>query len=189
MSKQSLQARSPLDGIDKEYPGVRLTEVSDLGLVSLAVPLGEQDALSQSVSSAYKVSLPSTAHSVNSSFDNTCILGLQIDQYFLMFDYSGDRAVEFITQKLGQTAYLSDQSDSWVFLRISGGKALQVLERICPIDLHPDCFAVGSVARTSMEHLGVIIMRESEDCYLLLSPRSSAQSFLHAVETSIHNIS
>jgi sarcosine oxidase subunit gamma len=62
------------------------------------------------------------------------------------------------------------------------------LERICPIDLHPQAFAVGAVARTLMDHLNVIILREGGDTFLLMSARSSARSFWHAVETSIRNI-
>ena len=48
-----------------------------------------------------------------------------------------------------------------------------------------EAFGDGRVARTVMEHLGVIIHRESDGTYLLMSASSSAESFLHAVETSI----
>ena len=40
-----------------------------------------------------------------------------------------------------------------------------------------------------MEHLGTIIIRTEQDTFLLLSASSSAGSFLHAVETSIRNVS
>jgi sarcosine oxidase subunit gamma len=73
-------------------------------------------------------------------------------------------------------------------LRVSGPKSRIALERICPLDLHPSTFPQGRVARTLMEHLGVIILHEGPDTYLLLSARSSAGSFLHAVETSVRNV-
>ena len=41
----------------------------------------------------------------------------------------------------------------------------------------------------SMEHLSVIILRDGADSFLLMSPRSSARSFLHAVELSVVNVS
>jgi sarcosine oxidase subunit gamma len=39
-----------------------------------------------------------------------------------------------------------------------------------------------------MEHLGTIVLRDGTDSFLLLSAHSSAESFLHAVETSIRNV-
>ena len=76
----------------------------------------------------------------------------------------------------------------WVMLEISGPKSREALARLCTLDLHADTFAEGEVARTMMEHLGVIILRNAPDSFILLSARSSAKSFLHAVETSIDNI-
>jgi len=89
---------------------------------------------------------------------------------------------------LGDNAYCTDQSDSWVTLELTGPNALHALERICPVDLRPDIFTVGSVARTTMEHLGVIIARVGEDQYWLMSASSSAESFLHAITLSVNNI-
>ena len=77
----------------------------------------------------------------------------------------------------------------WVALDISGPKARDALERICPIDLHDDAFAIMDLARTTMEHLGVIILRTDEERWRLLSASSSARSFLHALETSVKNVS
>ena len=54
--------------------------------------------------------------------------------------------------------------------------------------LYPDAFVEGAAARTVMEHLGVLILRTGPDAYLLLSASSSAGSFLHAVETSLVNV-
>lgn len=84
--------------------------------------------------------------------------------------------------------FLNDQSDSWMMLRMSGTRCRQALERICPLDLHPDMFELDDVARTVMEHLSVVILRESEDGFLLLSPRSSARSFVHEIEVSVTNV-
>ncbi|MYA88775.1 MAG: sarcosine oxidase subunit gamma, partial [Boseongicola sp. SB0662_bin_57] len=37
---------------------------------------------------------------------------------------------------------------------------------------------------TVMEHMGAMAIRTGDDAFLLLSAGSSAESFLHAVETS-----
>ena len=105
-----------------------------------------------------------------------------------MFDRSNVPAVERITHKLGDTVYVTDQSDSWVMLRIGGPKCRSALERVCLLDLDPRAFPVGKVARTVMEHLGTIIISEGNDYFLLLSARSSADSFYKAIQRSFENI-
>lgn len=84
--------------------------------------------------------------------------------------------------------YSSDQSDAWVMLSIDGPRSRRALERVCPLDLHPDVFPLGAVARSLVEHLNAIVLREGENAFLLLSPRSSARDFLHEIETSIRHL-
>jgi len=187
-----LSALSALGNFSEEMNSISVSEVSDLGIVSMAIPSETRDALSDVINQHYSVALPAIGKLTQSQTSNARFLGLQQDQLFMLFDYDGDRASEEISAKVNakeQLAYLSDQSDSWVTLRISGDRCLDALERICPLDIHPSAFPAGSVARTSMEHMATIIMHESEGSYLLLSLRSFAHSFLHAVTTSIKNIS
>ena len=105
-----------------------------------------------------------------------------------MFTHATPDAERVVAARLNGAAYTTDQTDVWVALGLSGAARGAALERICPIDLHPDAFAVDDAARTVMEHLGVLILRTDADEYLLLSASSSARSFLHAVETSLRNI-
>ena len=115
---------------------------------------------------------------------------MQPDQVFILFaPPHPDRAVETVRAALGPAAYVTDQSDSWAMLRIAGAGIRAALERICPLDLDDEVFPQGRVARTAMEHLSAIILRDGEDSFLLMSPRSSARSFLHAVELSAENVS
>ena len=65
---------------------------------------------------------------------------------------------------------------------------MTALERICPLDLDPLGFEGDGAARTTMEHMGAFVMRDGEGGFFLMSARSSAKSFLHAVETSIKNV-
>ena len=111
------------------------------------------------------------------------------DLAFVLFERATPDAEEAVAERLGDAAYLTDQTDTWCALEIEGPVCRTALERICPLDLHPRGFAVDDVARTVMEHLGVIIARTREHGFLLLSASSSAGSFLHAVETSARNVS
>jgi len=187
-----LTALTALDSYSEEINGISVSEVNKLAIVSLAISPENDTTFAKAIKSGFKVTRPPVGQFTHAKAANTKLLGLQKDQLFLMFDYEGDRAVEEANSKINtkeQVAYLSDQSDSWVTLRINGDNCRDALERICPLDIHPDAFSIGTVARTSMEHMGVIILREDENSFLLMSLRSFANSFLHAVTTSINNIS
>lgn len=188
MPDYTLAARSALGGVSHVADGVALSEITDQALVSVSIPIGGEAALETAISDAYGCRLPPVGESAASRDGTVRFLGLQRDQVFVMFDHGGDRAVTMVEGALNGSAYFTDQSDSWVMLRIEGPKARAALERICPIDLHPDAFAEGAVTRTAMEHLGAIILRDGPESFVLMSPRSSAQSFFNAVRTSIENI-
>lgn len=188
MSEPPLTARSTLNGARHEFDGVTIAEVADRAIVSIATPHGGSEALSRAVNAAYRIDCPGVGQSTLSKVGNTRFLCLQQDQIFALFDHPGPGAIQVIAEHLGGNAYLTDQSDSWVVLSVSGPNCRAALERICPIDLHPAAFADGSVARTVMEHIGAIIVREGPEGFLLISARSSAGSFLHAAETSARNV-
>lgn len=188
MPDYSMTPVQPLDGFNHEFDGVTLAEMSGCSLVSIATPLGGDKALEKALSSAYKAKRPAVGSSTVSKLDNSRFLGLQRDQLFVLFDHDDTGAAAIIAHRLGDAGYYTDQSDSWVVLSIAGANSRRALERICPIDLDPQAFPENAVARTVMEHLGTIIVCVGEDSFLLMSARSSAKSFLHAVETSIRNI-
>ncbi len=188
MANYTLTASSPLAGLQQEYQGVTLAEVTNKALVSISVPLGGETALQTAVTATYGVTLPVTGKSSKTSVDNALFAGMSRDQCWLFFETDNIRPVNIITEKLGASGYYTDQSDSWVMLSLAGEKSRDVLERICPINLDPDVFLIGDVARTSMEHMGSIILRESEHNYLFCSARSSANAFAHAIELSIKNV-
>lgn len=158
-----LKASSPLDGFHIEIAGTSLSEITDLQITSAAA---------RDVPQAW----PEPGYSNDAS--GSRIIRLAIDQAFILGTFD---------PVFHGNAVTTDQSDSWAALRLRGPLARAALERICMIDLHPAAFGQDRVARTLMEHLNVIIICTNIDDYLLLSARSSAVSFLHAVETSLTN--
>jgi len=181
-----LQAVSPLRGYAETIGGIALSEVTGLGLVAVAPSQGEERALEAALNAGYGLDWPATGQSVTGG--DVRLLGMARDQAFLMFPHDGFGAVSAAHEKLGAAGWLTDQSDSWAMLRVSGADVRAALERICMLDLHPDAFGAGMVQRTTMDHLAVIILREEADTFLLMSPTSSAESFLDAVVTSARNI-
>ena len=187
MSNYSLTAEPALAGYSQSFDGVKLYEVAERAAVSMAIPRSGEQVLEAQIKDVFGVAMPGVGEAARSDVGNTQILRLQNELCFVLFDYSGDRAVREFEQKISD-AYISDQSDSWVQLRLSGEKSRETLARICAIDLHPAVFKPGSVTRTSMEHMGAIIICEAEDEYTLMALRSYADSFLHAIQVSIKNI-
>ena len=187
MPEYELTANRPLAGFRKAFDELRLESPETLGLISVAPPLGGEQVLADALSSSYSCSWPATGQSSQSNVDGMALLGLARDQAFLLFDESKTTA-KSISATIGDSAYLTDQSDSWAMLKIAGQLTHSVLERTCPVDLDETAFSVGAVTRTQMEHLAVIVFREAPDEFLLLSPASSASSFLHMIQTSVRNV-
>lgn len=187
MAEFALKAGPFLGGYSRDVAGTRLGEVTDLDLVSIATPLDDSAALDAALRAALGVGMPAPGE-VAGSDGEVRLLGLAADQGLAVLPRGEGAAVARVAAMLGGTGYLTAQSDNWVILRLEGGAAVAALERICPLDLHLAAFPEGRVARTVMEHLGAIVLREGPQRFLLLSASSSARSFLHALETSIRNV-
>ena len=188
MADLTLAPQSPLGGYAQTVGGVTIAEVTDLALVSAAVPLGGDAAFAKALVDGFGAARPATGQASPGRGDGVCVLGLQPDQVMILFPFGDIPSPDAAQSDMGAAAYVTDQSDGWAFLRVEGTDVSRALERICMLDLADGAFPVGTVARTVMEHLAVIILREAPDRFLLMSPRSSARSFLHAVETSARNI-
>lgn len=183
----ALTAISALGGYDKTIGGVSIAEVTGKSIISVATPLGGEEALAAALRSAHDADVPAAGQMTESGA--TLFLGLARDQFFVLADDLGPWPEKRVAEALDGAGYVTDQSDSWVVLRVTGASCREALARICPIDLHPENFGRGQLARTSMDHLGAIIIAEGGDNFLLMSARSSAQSFLHAITQSAQNIS
>ena len=188
MADFTLTSAPPLAGYDKSFGDIVLSAPADLAIVSLAIPLGEDVAAKKAIKKAYGTDLPEPGKSAVAK-DGERLVRLGKDQAFVVFTHTTPDAERVVAERLKGAAYTTDQTDVWSGLEISGSSSRKALERICPLDLYPDHFVENDAARTVMEHMGVLIIRTGVDAYLLLSASSSAGSFLHAVETSIHNVS
>ncbi|MGI9522478.1 MAG: sarcosine oxidase subunit gamma [Hyphomicrobiaceae bacterium] len=189
MVEFTLEACDPLEDMNLRFEALTVQSVTGIAVVSIAIPSHGLDDVAARVRQAYGTSLPEVGHLTISNADDIRFLRLARDQVFVLFKDPGHDPLAPISRQLGGLAYLVDQSDSWVMLSVEGAQARSALERICPLDLDPRIFPEDRIARTVMEHVAVIILRSSYDRFLLLSPRSSAQSFAHAVRVSAENVS
>ena len=192
----SLTAQSPLGGYETITDGASLIEVTGLSMVSVAPLAGSQAAFQTAIVKLFKTGSqkPSATMALDRSGKQNCILMPSAqNQWFFCFDDDGsnpiDAAKALLGTSLSNQMAMTDQSDSWVILALSGLHSRQTLARICPIDCSASAMPVGTTARTSMEHLGAIITRRPDEgdhqpCFWLLSARSSAASFLHVITGS-----
>jgi len=87
---------------------------------------------------------------------------------------------EELRDQLRSVASVSDQSDGYAIVRLSGEGARTVLQRGAAIDFHPDSFARGSAATTVIAHIGVIVWQlDDAPTYEVATFRSFSDSFRH----------
>ncbi len=176
MPEYTLTAQSPLNGAEETIGDVKIAE-QRFEIVSIAVPQGGGDRLSAALDRAFGLRLPVAGGSVRSADGSLNLLWTAPDQCLLL---AGDRSIDFDREAeaaLDGAGYITLQSDNWAVIALSGGDCRRVLERLTMIDTGAEQFPVGSVARSLMRHLGVILTRTGDDSYLLLSAASSALSF------------
>ncbi|MEM9813638.1 MAG: hypothetical protein AAF913_13310, partial [Pseudomonadota bacterium] len=100
----------------------------------------------------------------------------------------GPRSTEWegeVAAALDGKGYVTDQTHAWAILEVRGPGIQAAFERLVPLDLDPEMFPPGAAARTALEHMAAIVLRREAERFLLLSASSSAQSFLHAVTTTL----
>ena len=188
MVDYTLNPQSPLDEIKLKIGKEVIAELVSQAIVSIAIPKGERTTLSEALMSSFKIDIPAVGESTTSKIMSARLLGMQQDQIFLLFDYTGPSAVKRLPTEVREAAYVTDQSDSWVAISVFGAKARSTLQRTCPVDLHPTTVQTGKVIRTVMNHISTVILCVTPNSFLLLSPRSSSKSFLKILQTSFERI-
>jgi len=94
-----------------------------------------------------------------------------------------------LQHSIGDLASISDQSDAYALLRLTGPRLLDTLAKLIPIDLHPRAFGPGVTASTLASHIAVTLWRleDAEDgspTFELAVFRSFTAAFWHALAES-----
>lgn len=165
-----------------------ITELENVEIYALAIQSNNEKKAAAAIKKNFSCPMPLIGQSALSEKHNLRILRLSSDQLFLFFNSKNLSTVQTIFKNLNDSFYITEQTDAWLGLKVSGQRIMECLERICPINISLDAFKENAFARTVMEHLGTIIIRVKSDEFELFSASSSANSFLHAVETSAKNI-
>jgi sarcosine oxidase subunit gamma len=70
---------------------------------------------------------------------------------------------------------VTDQSDAWAGVALTGTAARDVLARLVPLDLDAAVFLPGTVARSMLRHVALLLIA-NDDGFELLVPRSMART-------------
>ncbi len=82
-------------------------------------------------------------------------------------------------------AAVTDQTDGWTVLTLTGAGAVDVLARLVPMDLRLPAFPVGRAVRTQLNHMNVVILRLGEHAFEIMGFRSMARTAWHELEAAM----
>lgn len=92
--------------------------------------------------------------------------------------HAPETLVAELAVRLGDFAFVIDQSHGRVALTLSGPDAARILANGIAVDLHPDVFAVGRAGNVLCNHLSVNLARTGETSFDLVVMRSFADALV-----------
>jgi len=174
----------PLNGFTKEWSDISLKESYIGELVSIACIVGKEKKFTSQFMKVFATPPPEPNQMV--AIKGGVGMWSSPGQYMLLLPGENIHADTDIASRLNDTAYTTLQSDGWACLHIKGTRVFDVLERFVPLDLRGA--PVNYAARTSAHHIAVIVLKFSETDIQLLTPRSSAHSFLEGLVNTVENV-
>lgn len=148
---------SPLVGLPPAQAGIVLSERAYIGKVNLR---GDKDdpVFASAINTALGVDLPVAPNTVAFN-DQYSVYWLGPDEWLV--HCAQDEQPEVVSRLQeslrGRHAAVTDVSDYYFVLRLSGDKAREVLSKGTPFDVHPRVFGVGACAQTCFGHASILL--------------------------------
>jgi sarcosine oxidase, subunit gamma len=181
MADLSMLRRSPL-----AHLADRLAAASDPSSVSLsAVPFVAMVSLrvdpvspaAARVAAVLGGPLPIACGKVTGT-DSHHALWLGPDEWLIVLATDAVAMADQLTAAVGEEPGLVlDVSANRTVLELAGPRSRAVLEKGCPVDLHPRSFAPGHAVSTTLARVPVLLWQTADDTYRLL-PRSSFADYV-----------
>jgi len=156
--------------------GVRVREEQFLTMVGLRVPAGSPDRVR--LAQILGAELPGRCGEVATGHD-VVVLWLSPDEYLVISQsVAGSTLVSYLRGGVSDgAAAVVDLSANRTTFRLEGPSAQAVLEKGCPLDLHPRAFAAGTAVATNIGRVPVLLWKVDTDSYRIL-PRASYADYL-----------
>lgn len=85
-------------------------------------------------------------------------------------------------------AAVTDQSDAWCAVQLTGAGVEDVLARLVPVDLRAGVFKKDHTARTMLGHMSVAITRIGPQAIEVMAMRSMAGTLVHELSVAAENV-
>ncbi|MCR8826036.1 sarcosine oxidase subunit gamma [Pseudosulfitobacter koreensis] len=173
----TLTATTPCYGLLPKSIGTCDLIETNLGRLTSIAPY-KQSALSEALKDAHRLAFPAPNRMTGNDGARAIWFGRDMA---LLVGPTPDAA-------LAEHAALTDQTDAWACVTLSGEDAAAVLARLVPVDLSAAKFKRGHTARTQLGHLNASITRTEADSYLILVFRSMATTLVHDLVTAMESL-
>ena len=106
------------------------------------------------------------------------------DQWMVCADFgTHETLADSLKKSFGDAASLTEQTDAWAVMEISGPGCEEMFMRLCPVDIA--VFETHRATRTAIEHVGCFVTcLEKSGRYRVFAPRSTFRSVWKAVENA-----
>jgi methylglutamate dehydrogenase subunit D len=163
--------------------GVVVQELIGLSIATVLLRRGQLGALSAAVAANYAVALPEGPRWTGRG--DLALLGTGPGRWLFVSTARDAALVENLTRQLDALASVVEQSDGLAVLRLTGPTLLKTLAKGVAIDLAPEAFPTGSIAVTSIAHIGATLWKvDDAPTFDIAVARSFADSFLQWLESS-----
>ncbi|MCT8159159.1 sarcosine oxidase subunit gamma [Pseudoruegeria sp. SHC-113] len=174
-----LIAKSPCAGLlPVQHGGLVLTECAPEAIHLLAAYQGAAAKAGAALEKAHGLGWPKPGTSTQSA--QARALWFAPDQALLL------GAVPVAS--LARHCAITDQSDGWARVDLTGQGAEDVLARLVPVDLRAQSFPEGAVARTAVFHMSAVITRTGAASFEILVFRSMAQTLVHELLEAMKSV-
>ena len=167
--------------------GMSVCDRTGLGLASVLARKNLAAALARRVREHFGLELPEGAE--RSAAGSIALAGTGPGAWLASCEDGHRSFAASLSEIIGDVAAVSDQSDEYAVLRLSGARVPTILLRLVPLDLDARAFKANHIATTAAAHVGIIIWRlDDMNCTLpsfeVAVRRSLAGSFWDALLTS-----
>ena len=173
-----LLTKSAADGLTPiKLSNTTIVEMLSLNLTSISEYKGNSKKLSEQLKKSHGLAIPRVGRATGREGARALWFG----QHTLLVGAKPD-------EKLTNFGILTDQSDAWVILRMSGGSIEDVLMRLSPVDVRLKVFKSGDVVRTSLMHVNVTLHRVGTDTIDVYGFRSMAKTLCHELTQALSTV-
>ena len=155
----------------------KIMELDELALTSISVYKGKSKKLSEQLKKSHGMALPHNGRGTGREGARALWFG----RHTLLVGPKCD-------EKLTKFAMLTDQSDAWVVLRMSGDLMEAMLMRLSPVDVRLKNFKTGSVVRTGLLHVNVTLHRIGANTIDVYGFRSMAKTLCHELTQALSKL-